>query len=203
MNVRHTYDGTGTYYILQVILLHENVKLYDPHYRFNLIKEDFSSPFNGEVGRGLSRHNILGLCRILRGATFCFIPIHFVAAFWKTDRNSGEKRRKRIGKCTTYWFIAYICSIVEPQRWNLSSILLITKDATIRRYLRHWNFATFSYLKIMQRLKCLRWWIVFPPLMLVLGRELVYAYLTGVGFLVVAYLSEGQSETPRRWVSNQ
>ena len=27
-------------YILQVILLHENVKLYDPHYRFNLIKED-------------------------------------------------------------------------------------------------------------------------------------------------------------------
>lgn len=27
-------------YILQVILLHENVKLYDPHYRFNLIKDD-------------------------------------------------------------------------------------------------------------------------------------------------------------------
>lgn len=27
-------------YILQVILLHDNVKLYDPHYRFNLIKAD-------------------------------------------------------------------------------------------------------------------------------------------------------------------
>ena len=27
-------------YILQVILLHENVKLYDPHFRFNLIKDD-------------------------------------------------------------------------------------------------------------------------------------------------------------------
>lgn len=27
-------------YILQVILLHENVRLYDPHFRFNLIKDD-------------------------------------------------------------------------------------------------------------------------------------------------------------------
>lgn len=27
-------------YILQVILLHENVKYYDPHYRFKLINED-------------------------------------------------------------------------------------------------------------------------------------------------------------------
>lgn len=27
-------------YILQVILLHENVKFYDPHYRFKLIKDD-------------------------------------------------------------------------------------------------------------------------------------------------------------------
>lgn len=35
------------------------------------------------------------------------------------------------------------------------------------------------------------------------GWELVYAYLTGVGFLVVAYLSERQCETPRRWVSNK
>ena len=27
-----------------------------------------------EIGRGLSRHNILGLCRILRGATFLVRP---------------------------------------------------------------------------------------------------------------------------------
>lgn len=27
-------------YILQVILLHENIKFYDPHYRCNLIEED-------------------------------------------------------------------------------------------------------------------------------------------------------------------
>lgn len=36
-----------------------------------------------------------------------------------------------------------------------------------------------------------------------LGRELVYAYLTGVGFLVVAYPMQGQCEGLESRVSNK
>ncbi len=71
-------------------------------------------------------------------------------------------------------------------------ILLLLQKTLQRRYLRI-ETSQLSLGKIMQRMECLRWWIVFPPPR-PLGRGMAYTYLTGVGFLIVASLLIRQCE---------